>query len=57
MIVENSKNGFYGNDPLSITGPGLLGKAINLTVNQQEKTPLHSGVNNINNFRFELFHI
>lgn len=55
MIVENSKNGFYGNDPLSITGPGLLGKAINLTVNQQEKTPLHSGANNINNFRFELF--
>lgn len=55
MIVENSKNGFYGNDPLSITGPGLLGKAINICLERNKKTSLCEGVHNINNFKFELF--
>lgn len=54
-IVENSHNGFYGNDPLSITGPGMLGKAINSCLGKDEKTPLSEGKFDINNYKFELF--
>ncbi len=40
MIVENVTTGNYGNDTLSITGPGLLGKAFNLALGRSATTPI-----------------
>lgn len=40
MIVTNVQNGFYGHDTLCITGPGLLGNAINICLQRDADTPL-----------------
>ncbi len=54
MIVDNSKSGYYGNDPLCPTGPGLLGKAVNICCDRPETSKIEPGTNNINKFKFEL---
>ena len=54
MIVENSQTGYYGNDPLCPTGPGLLGRAINICCNKSKTSKIELGIHCINNFNFEL---
>ncbi len=43
VIVVNTKNGFYGHDPLAITGPGMLGKSMNHCLGYAEKNPILPG--------------
>ncbi len=54
MIVNNSQKGFYGNDPLCPTGPGILGKAINICCDRPETAEIESGNHNINHYKFVL---
>ncbi|API86487.1 glycosyltransferase family 32 protein [Francisella uliginis] len=54
MIVSNSQKGYYGNDPLCLTGPGLLGKAINICCNKPATSEIRSGIHNVSNLSFEL---
>jgi len=54
MIVENSKSGYYGNDPLCLTGPGLLGKSVNICCDRPETSKIEYGIHDINRFKFEL---
>ena len=54
MIVENSKNNYYGNDPLSPTGPNLLGKAINLCLDKHDCSEISLGKHTLNEFNFEI---
>jgi hypothetical protein len=42
-IVHHIQNGYYGYDPLSITGPCLLGEAINATLGQANDRPIAVG--------------
>lgn len=54
MIVENSKNNYYGNDPLSPTGPALIAKAINRCLGRSETSKITVGKHDINGIKFEL---
>jgi len=42
-IVQYVEAGYYGCDPLSITGPGLLGKALNVSLGRAECAALEIG--------------
>lgn len=57
LIVENSKNNNYGNDPLSPTGPGLIAKAINLSLDRPANSTITTGKQNIQGFKFELLSV
>ena len=54
MIVENSRNSYYGNDPLSPTGPNLLGRAVNICLNKPDLSDIQPGKYRINEFVFEI---
>ncbi|EDZ90660.1 glycosyltransferase family 32 protein [Francisella tularensis] len=54
MIVENSQNNYYGNDPLSPTGPNLLGKAINICINKPCISRILPGKYQIQDFSYEI---
>ncbi len=43
MVADNVKRGYYGWDALSPTGPNLMGKALNLSINETECTPINPG--------------
>jgi hypothetical protein len=55
LVVENTQKGYYGHDGLSITGPALLGKAVNLALEQAPTTPLQAGQQTIHDLSFTLF--
>ena len=55
MIVENANKGYYGYDDLSPTGPGLLGRAINIVLKRPDTEPHLAGNNNISGYKFCLF--
>jgi len=55
MVVENAEIGSYGYDQLSPTGPGLLGKAINLAIDRQENESHMVGINNVSGFKYILW--
>ena len=57
MIVENSSTGEYGNDTLSITGPGLLGKAINKSLNRDLNSVILAGNHEHNSIKYEILPI
>ena len=57
MIVDNCDKGFYGNDSLCPTGPGLLGKTINLSLNRDENSPHVPGKYCIEGIKYELWPI
>lgn len=42
-IIEQVSAGRYGNNPLSVTGPDLLGKAFNSMLNHPENSPVSPG--------------
>ena len=48
LVVRNVSTRWYGNrcDALSVTGPGVLGKAVNLYFNRQLDTKYNVGYNN-----------
>ncbi len=52
MIVENANKGYYGYDDLSPTGPGLLGRAINIVLKRPDTQPHLAGNNNISGYKF-----
>ena len=52
LIVSHVKEGYYGFEPISPTGPIVLGRAMNFCLCRDEYT-LHSvGVNNIGGFKY-----
>ena len=55
LVVENTQKGYYGHDGLSITGPALLGRAVNIMLEQSPITPLKPGGQTINHYTFYLF--
>ena len=55
MIVDYCSVGFYGHNQLCPTGPGLLGKAINLSLNKDEKSPHVPGKHCIDGIEHELW--
>ena len=55
LIVSNVESGDYGYETISITGPGLIGKAINMVLNRPENTPNLSGEHNINGCEYTLW--
>ena len=57
LIVCNCRKGFYGNDPLSPTGPGLLGKALNISLNLNENSIFTVGKHCKGNMKYELWPI
>ena len=57
LIVDNSSKGFYGHNQLSITGPGLLGKAINSSLIRDENSPHVPGKHCIEGIKYELWPI
>ena len=55
LIVTNVEAGDYGHESISITGPGVIGKAINMVLNRPENTPNLSGEHNINDYKYTLW--
>jgi hypothetical protein len=55
LIVANVEAGDYGYESISITGPGLIGKAINMVLNLPESTPNLFGGHNINGYEYTLW--
>ena len=55
LIVENAEIGYYGVEPISPTGPGAIGKAINLALGRREGHPHLLGKNNIVGFEYTLW--
>ena len=52
MIVENANTGYYGYDDLSPTGPGLLGKAINLVLGRVQTSSHFQGNHEFEGYRY-----
>ena len=57
LIVENVSIGYYGLEPISPTGPGALGKAINLVLKRREGHVNLIGENVVSNFKYILWSI
>ena len=55
LIVENAEIGYYGLEPISPTGPGVLGKAINLVLNRSDGFPNLLGANHVADFKYLLW--
>ena len=55
MVVENVQNRYYGHNPICVTGPGILGQAVNICLDQYKYNQIGSGVHHVNGFRFTLF--
>ncbi len=43
LVVSNVRRGFYGWDPLSVTGPGLFGRVVNLCTGKAETASIETG--------------
>ena len=54
MIVDNVNNGYYGYDVLSPSGPGLLGKSINLVLGREQLSAHKAGEHQVNNYKYVL---
>ena len=54
QIVYHVKNGFYGNDPLSITGPGLIGQALNFSIDKYGKKAITVGRHHCKSFVYDI---
>ena len=57
MIVDYCSVGFYGHNQLCPTGPGLLGKAINLSLKRDEKSPHVPGKHCVDGIEYDLWPI
>ena len=55
LILKNVKDGYYTYNAVAVTGPGILGKAINLGINQDKNKPLVAGTHHISGFKFTLW--
>ncbi len=55
LIVYNVRNGYYGSDALLPTGPGLLGRAINSSLNLPENNTISPGVKKHNGEFYTIF--
>ena len=57
MIIKNIREGYYGYNPICITGPALLAQAVNICLKQPKYNQIDSGTYDINGFKFTLFPI
>ena len=55
MICKNVQKGYYGPDCLHISGPALLGKAINCCLKRPSRTEIKTGLNIYQDFKFILW--
>ena len=55
MICKNVQTRYYGPDCLHISGPALMGKAINSCLKRDSLTEIRTGLNLVQGFRFTLW--
>ena len=55
MICKNVQKGYYGPDCLHISGPALMGKAINSCLKRPSLTEIKTGLNIYQDFKFILW--
>lgn len=55
QCVKNIETNFIGENSLSMTGPGLLGKAINKILDRKPKSKFHVGNKTVNDYPFKLY--
>ena len=54
-IISNVKSGYYGSDQLLPTGPGLLGKALNIAQSKDPHTIIQPGVHRFNEDEYIIY--